>query len=134
MAIFALRYMNNLSAGQAQKGVEWPDLYILSLVRLRTIYRRLAKPKWPDLYILSLACHFCIAPYEQFINFCPSPERSQMARSLHFKIGLPFCIAPYEQFISGATWPDLYILSLDCHFCIAPYEQFISGWNLSAAG
>ena len=51
---------------------------------VRTIYRRLAKPKTPDLYILSLDCHFCIAPYEQFINFCPSPERSQMARSFTF--------------------------------------------------
>ena len=64
MAIFALRLNNLSAAGQAQKGVECPDLYIFSLG------------------------HLCIAPYEQFISGWPS--HAQMARYLHFELGLPF--------------------------------------------
>ena len=68
MAIFRLRHMNSLSvAGQAQKGA-----------------------KLADLYILSLDGNFYIAPYEQFISGWPSPESSQMTRSLHLKLEWQF--------------------------------------------
>ena len=68
LAVLTLRHMSSLSAaGQAQKGA-----------------------KSPDLYISSKAGRFDIAPYEQFISGRPSPERSQITRSLRVKPGWLF--------------------------------------------
>ena len=40
---------------------------------------------------------FYIAPYEQFISGWPSPERSQMTRSLQLEPGSQFLPSPHQR-------------------------------------
>ena len=91
LSVLTLRHTSSLSAaGQAQRA-KWPDPYISSQAGVLTL-RHINSLSAPKKNGQIKAGRFDIAPYEQFISGCPSPERSQMTRSRH------------EPFIRG--WPS----------------------------